>query len=63
MIHGFTDMQLVELVVPLYFAKKRVSLFYVEIEYATYQIKYLEPQKRIRIEGLRGIGNELKKYS
>lgn len=61
MIHGFTDMQLVELVVPLYFAKKRVRLFY--IEYATYQIKYLEPQKRIRIEGLRGIGNELKKYS
>ena len=61
MIYGFTDMQLVELVAPLYFAKKRVSLFYVEIENATYQIKYLESQKRIRIEGCRGIGNELKK--
>lgn len=38
MIHGFTDMQLVELAASLYFAKeKREGLFYVEIEYVTYQ--------------------------
>ena len=61
MIHGFTDMQLVELAAPLYFAKKRVTLFYVEIEYVTYQIEYQESLKQVKIEGCRGIRNDLKK--
>lgn len=62
MIHGFTDMQLVELAAPLYFAKeKRESLFYVEIEYATYQIEYQESLKQVKINGCRGIRNGLKK--
>lgn len=62
MIHGFTDMQLVELAAPLYFAKeKRESLFYVEIEYATYQIEYQESLKQVKINGCRGISNGLKK--
>lgn len=61
MIHGFTDMQLVELAAPLYFAKKRVSLFYVEIEYVTYQIEYQESLKQVKINGCRGIRNGLKK--
>lgn len=60
MIHGFTDMQLVELAAPLYFAKKRESLFYVEIEYATYQIEYQESLKQVKINGCRGIRNGLK---
>lgn len=62
MIHGFTDMQLVELAAPLYFAKeKRESLFYVEIEYVTYQIEYQESLKQVKINGCRGIRNGLKK--
>ena len=62
MIHGFTDMQLVELAAPLYFVKeKRESLFYVEIEYATYQIEYQESLKQVKINGCRGIRNGLKK--
>lgn len=62
MIHGFTDMQLVELAAPLYFAKeKRESLFYVEIEYATYLIEYQESLKQVKINGCRGIRNGLKK--
>lgn len=62
MIHGFTDMQLVELAAPLYFAKeKRESLFYVEIEDATYQIEYQESLKQVKINRCRGIRNGLKK--
>ena len=61
MIHGFTDMQLVELAAPLYLAKKRESLFYVEIEDATYQIEYQESLKQVKINGCRGISNGLKK--
>ena len=61
MIHGFTDMQLVELAAPLYRAKKRESLFYVEIEDATYQIEYQESLKQVKINGCRGISNGLKK--
>ena len=62
MIHGFTDMQLVKLAAPLYFAKeKRESLFYVEIEYVTYQIEYQESLKQVKINGCRGIRNGLKK--
>lgn len=61
MIHGFTDMQLVELAAPIYFAKKRVSLFYVEIEYATYQIESQESLKQVKINGCREIRNGLKK--
>ena len=61
MIHGFTDMQLVELAAPLYLAKKRESLFYVEIEYATYQIEYQESLKQVKINRCRGIRNGLKK--
>lgn len=61
MIHGFTDMQLVELAAPLYFAKKRESLFYVKIEYATYQIEYQESLNQVKINGCRGIRNGLKK--
>ena len=60
MIHGFTDMQLVELAAPLYLAKKRESLFYVEIEDATYQIEYQESLKQVKINGCRGISNGLK---
>lgn len=48
MIHGFTDIQLVELAAPLYLAKKRESLFYVEIEDATYQIEYQESLKQVK---------------
>lgn len=61
MIHGFTDMQLVELAAPLYLAKKRESLFYVEIEDATYQIEYQESLKQVKKNGCGGIGNGLKK--
>ena len=61
MIHGFTDMQLVELAAPLYLAKKRESLFYVEIEYVTYQIEYQESLKQVKINGCKGIRNGLKK--
>ena len=61
MIHGFTDMQLVELAAPLYLAKKRESLFYVEIEDATYQIEYQESLKQVKKNRCRGIGNGLKK--
>ena len=61
MIHGFTDMQLVELAAPLYLAKKRESLFYVESEDATYQIEYQESLKQVKINGCRGISNGLKK--
>lgn len=61
MIHGFTDMQLVELTAPLYLAKKRESLFYVEIEYVTYQIEYQESLKQVKINGCKGIRNGLKK--
>ena len=61
MIHGFTDIQLVELAAPLYLAKKRERLFYVEIEYATYQIEYQESLKQVKINGCWGIRNGLKK--
>lgn len=61
MIHGFTDMQLVELAAPLYLAKKRESLFYVEIEDATYQIEYQESLKQVKKNRCRRIGNGLKK--
>lgn len=61
MIHGFTDMQLVELAAPLYLAKKREGLFYVEIEDATYQIEYQESLKQVKKNRCRGIGNGLKK--
>lgn len=61
MIHGFTDKQLAELAAPLYLAKKRESLFYVEIEDATYQIEYQEPLKQVKKNRCRGIGNGLKK--
>ena len=47
---------------PLYFAKEeRESLFYVEIEDATYQIEYQESLKQVKINGCRGISNGLKK--
>jgi hypothetical protein len=50
------------LAAPLYFAKeKRESLFYVEIEYATYQIEYQESLKQVKINGCWGIRNGLKK--
>lgn len=61
MILGFTDMQLVELAAPLYLAKKREGLFYVEIEDATYQIEYQESLKQVKINRCRGISNGLKK--
>lgn len=61
MILGFTDMQLVGLAAPLYLAKKRESLFYVEIEDATYQIEYQESLKQVKKNRCRGIGNGLKK--
>ena len=46
---------------PLYLAKKRESLFYIEIEDATYQIEYQESLKQVKINGCWGIRNGLKK--
>ena len=60
MIHGFTDMQLVELAVPFIFAKIGQNFFYIDIKDTTYLIRYDIILKNIKKEECRRISNEKK---
>ena len=53
MIHGFTDMQLVELAMPFFYAKNGQNFFYIEINVRTYLIRYDVIHKEIKKEEYR----------
>lgn len=60
MIHGFTDLQLVEMAVPFIFAKIGQNFFYIDIKDTTYLIRYDIILKNIKKEECRRISNEKK---
>ena len=60
MIYGFTDMQLVELALPFYFAKSGQSFFYIDIKNTTFLIRYDVILKKIEKKEWRRIPNEKK---
>lgn len=60
MIYGFTDMQLVELALPFYFAKSGQNFIYIDIKVTTYLIRYDVILKKVKKEECRRIPNEKK---
>lgn len=60
MIYGFTDMQLVELSLPFYFAKSGQNFIYIDIKVTTYLIRYDVILKKVKKEECRKIPNEKK---
>lgn len=60
MIHGFTDMQLVELAMPFFYAKNGQNFFYIEINVRTYLIRYDVIHKEIKKEEYRSSPRENK---
>lgn len=60
MIHGFTDMQLVEFAVPFFLAKSDTNCFYIDIKNTTYLIRYDVILKKVKMDKCRRIPNEKK---
>lgn len=60
MIYGFTDIELVELAVPFFFAKSGQNFFYIDIKDITYLIRYDVVLKKVKKEECRRIPNEKK---
>lgn len=60
MIHGFTDMQLVEFAVPFFLAKSDTNCFYIDIKNTTYLIRYDVILKKVKMDECRRIPNEKK---